>query len=106
MQKVITVVVDTQKMLKNQTSPFTVNEVDGINEMLEVGWEVERFEVLKSGSGDGEIVFLAILNDEPMMDSLDYNEEEDDEFDMGEDDDDEDEEDGFDINEIKPMKKV
>lgn len=105
MQRVITVLVDTQQIVKNQTNPFTINEVDGVNEMLEQGWEIERLEILKNGSGDGEMVFLAILNDDPMLDRFD------DEFDMededdNEEEDDEDEEDDFDINEIKPMKKV
>ena len=103
MQKLITVSVDTKQLLQSPTNPFTVNEVDGVNELLEQGWEIEQLEFLKGG--DGTILFLAILNDDAMFD------EDDDEFDrdFGFDDDDDDEDDDDeedDRNKIKEMKKV
>ena len=98
MQKLITVSVNTQQLMQSPTNPFTINEVDSINELLEQGWEIEEWDFLKEGEGDGEILLLVILNDEEMMDRFD--DEFDEEFDE-EEDDDEDERD-----EIKPMKKV
>ena len=98
MQKLITVSVNTQQLIQSPTNPFTINEVDSINELLEQGWEIEEWDFLKEGEGDGEILLLVILNDEEMMDRFD--DEFDEEFDE-EEDDDEDERD-----EIKPMKKV
>lgn len=98
MQKLITVSVNTQQLIQSPTNPFTIHEVDSINELLEQGWEIEEWDFLKEGEGDGEILLLVILNDEEMMDRFD--DEFDEEFDE-EEDDDEDERD-----EIKPMKKV
>lgn len=98
MQKLITVSVDTQLLNQNPTDPFTINEVDSVNEWLEQGWEIEQLELLKGGAGDGEILFLAVLNDD-MMNG------EDDEFDedfLSDDDDDDDN----DIGSIREMKKV
>ena len=106
MQKLITVKVDTDQLGKSPNSAFTVNEVDSVNELLELGWEIEQLEILKSGTSDGEIVFLALLNDDPVMN--DYDDEFDEEFGMHEDDDDEDdeEEDESPKTDIRPMKKV
>ena len=100
MQKLITVSVDTNQLLQSPTNPFTVNEVDGVNELLEQGWEIEEWDFLKEGEGDGEILLLVILNDDAMMDGFDdeFDDEEDDEFNEEDDDDD--------MDEIKPMKKV
>lgn len=98
MQKLITVSVNTQQLIQSPTNPFTINEVDSINELLEQGWEIEEWDFLKEGEGDGEILLLVILNDDAMMDRFD--DEFDEEFDE-EEEDDEDERD-----EIKPMKKV
>ncbi len=98
MQKLITVSVDTQLLNQNPTDPFTINEVDSVNEWLEQGWEIEQLELLKGGAGDGEILFLVVLNDD-MMNG------EDDEFDedfLSDDDDDDDN----DIGSIREMKKV
>jgi hypothetical protein len=71
MQKVITVAVDTKQLMKSPTNPFTINEVDSINELLEQGWEIEEWDFLKEGEGDGEILLLVILNDDAMFDSDD-----------------------------------
>ena len=90
MQKLITVTVDTKQLLKSPNSPFTINEVDSINELLEQGWEIEEWDFLKEDDGDGEIVLIVTLNDDAMFDDDDA-EEFDDEFDFDEDEDDEEE---------------
>jgi len=77
MQKLITVSVDTKQLLQSPDNPFTINEVDSVNELLELGWEIEEWDFLKEGEGDGEILLLVILNDDAMFDRED---EFDDEF--------------------------
>lgn len=78
MQKLITVSVDTKQLVQSPNNPFTINEVDSINELLEQGWQIEEWDFLKEGEGDGEILLLVILNDDNMFDTDD--EEFDDEF--------------------------
>ena len=91
MQKLITVSVDTKQLLKSPTNPFTINEVDSINELLNQGWEIEEWDFLKEDDGDGEILLIVTLNDEAMFDDEDVDEF-DDEFDFDEDEDEEEEE--------------
>ncbi|MEO5893282.1 MAG: hypothetical protein ABIQ31_23730 [Ferruginibacter sp.] len=86
MQKLITVSVDTKQLTKDPTNPFSISEVDSINELLELGWEIEEWDILKDGEKDGEIILLVILTDDAMFDRED---EYDDEFgfdDLDEDD--------------------
>ena len=68
MQKLITVSVDVKQLVKSPTNPFTINEVDSINELLEQGWEMEEWDFLKEDIGDGQILLLVTLNDEAMFD--------------------------------------
>jgi hypothetical protein len=84
MQKLITISVDTKQIAKNPGSPFTINEVESVNEWLALGWEIEEWDFLKEGEGDGEVVLLVILNDDAV-----YADDFDDEF-NSEDEDDED----------------
>ncbi|MEJ7586828.1 MAG: hypothetical protein WKI04_04635 [Ferruginibacter sp.] len=71
MQKLITVNVDTTQLSSNPGKPFTINEVDSINELLELGWEIEEWDFLKEGEVDGEIILLVILSDDGMFDRED-----------------------------------
>ena len=68
MQKLITVSVDVKQLTKSPTNPFTINEVDSINELLEQGWEMEEWDFLKEDTGDGQILLLVTLNDDAMFD--------------------------------------
>src|SRR3954462_9633917 len=90
MQKLITVSVDAKQLKPSATEPFTINEVDSVNELLEQGWEIEEWDFLKEGGDNGEILLMVILNDDAMFDRED---EFDNEFDFDEDDDDDDDED-------------
>ena len=88
MQKVITVSVNTKHIKKSPDSAFSINEVEGLNEWLALGWEIQEWDFLKEGEKDGDIVLLVILNDDMLS--------EDDEFlgdDFDEDEEEEDEED-------------
>ena len=84
MQKLITVRVDTRQLNQNPGEPFSMNEVDSVNELLEQGWEIEDWDILKEGQGDDVILFLVILNDQAMLDRED---EYKDEFDFDEEND-------------------
>ena len=84
MQKLITVRVDTTQLNQNPGEPFSINEVDSVNELLQQGWEIEDWDILKEGQGDDVILFLVILNDQAMLerdddykDEFDFDEEND-----------------------------
>ncbi|MEO6549436.1 MAG: hypothetical protein ABIN94_15645 [Ferruginibacter sp.] len=100
MQKLITVSVDTRQLLKTPESPFNINEVDGVNDLLEQGWEIEQLEIVKSAGPDGELLFLAVLNDDAMFDD-DDNEDYDDEFGFDDEDEEMDEDEMDEINDQK-----
>jgi hypothetical protein len=102
MQKLITVSVDTKQLAQSPTNPFTINEVDSINELLEQGWEIEEWDFLKEGEGDGEILLLVILNDDAMFDSEDEFE---DEYGFNGDDETEEDMEGDEADEIEKEKK-
>ena len=98
MQKLITVSIDTRQLFKDPNTPFTINEVESINELLEDGWEIEEWDFLKEDAGDGQILLLVTLNDDALFD------EEDDEFDDGFEYDDDDEDDDMDDEEEEDEK--
>lgn len=101
MQKLITVSIDTTQLLKDPNNPFTINEVDNVNEMLEAGWEVEEWDFLKEDEGNGQILLLVTLNDDAMFD--DEDDEFDENFEFDEDDDMEDEEEDEDDGKVKRL---
>jgi hypothetical protein len=76
MQKVVTIAVDTTQLYQAKAGPFSVNELDEINEFLELGWQIEEWDFLKEGESDGQVILIAILNDDTMF------ENEEDDFDM------------------------
>ena len=41
MQKLLTASVDVKQLVQGLKSPFTITAVEGINELLEQGWEIE-----------------------------------------------------------------
>lgn len=63
MQKLITISIDTNQITKNTEGPFTINEVESLNEWLALGWEIEDWDFLKEVEVDGEVILLVILND-------------------------------------------
>ena len=72
MQKVITISVDTKHITKNAGSAFSINEVEGLNEWLALGWQIEEWDFLKEGEADGDIVLLVILNDDALYEDDKY----------------------------------
>jgi hypothetical protein len=92
MQRLITVGIDTTQLMKNPNEPFSISEVESINEMLGMGWEIEEWDFLKEDSGDGQILLLVTLNDDMVFsDEDDFEdgfefEDEDEEYDDDDDD--------------------
>ena len=80
MQKLITVAVDTTQLNPGKVTPFAIHELTEVNELLELGWQIEEWDFLKEGEADGQVVLLVILNDERQF------ENDEDEFDLGFDD--------------------
>ena len=64
MQKLITVSVDTNLLMEAPGNAFAINEVEAVNELLELGWEIEEWDFLKEDAGDGKILLLVTLNDD------------------------------------------
>ena len=86
MQKILTIAVDTTQLIKGSLTPFAVNELEEINEILELGWQIEEWDFLKEGETDGQVVLLVILNDDLTIENdhdefdTEFNEEDDDEY--------------------------
>ena len=104
MQRLITVIIDTTQLTQNPNDPFSINEVDSVNEMLEAGWEIEEWDFLKEDTGDGQILLLVTLNDDMMFggEENDF----DDDFEDDEDEDDDDEDDDDEEDKIEEEKKL
>ena len=64
MQKIVTVLIDTSQLSPGKLNPFSVTELDEINDILEMGWQVEEWDFLKEGETDGQVVLMVILNDD------------------------------------------
>ncbi len=101
MQRLITVSVDTTQLTLNPNDPFSINEMDSVNDLLAAGWEIEEWDFLKEDSGDGQILLLVTLNDEMMFSDEESDLEDDFDFeDEGEDDEDDE---GGEIEEEKKL---
>ena len=81
MQKLLTVSVDTKEIKRNTGTPFTINEVESVNEWLALGWQIEEWDFLKDGETDGDIILLVILNDDAVYEQGDDFDPEDENFD-------------------------
>ena len=68
MQKIVTVSIDTSQLSPGKLNPFSVMELEEINEILEMGWQVEEWDFLKEGEIDGKVVLMVILNDDQIED--------------------------------------
>ncbi len=75
MQKLITITIDVKSLQQEADGPFTVTEVDGINDLLEEGWAIEDYEFLSGDEESDKAVLLVILNDElrDLDEESDYN---------------------------------
>ena len=58
--------------------------MEGINELLEQGWEIEEWDFLKEDAGNGVILLIVILNDNAMYVDAEEQDELLEEFDFGE----------------------
>jgi hypothetical protein len=82
MQKMLTISLDTKQIKRTAGTPFTIQEVESLNEWLALGWEIEEWDFLKEGETDGDIVLLVILND----DAIYQDDEFDEDFESGDED--------------------
>ena len=67
MQKLFTVTVNAKQLIEGAKSNFKVEEVEGVNEFLEQGWQIEEWNFLKEEAGSGLIILMVILNDSTMF---------------------------------------
>ena len=47
MQKLLTVTVNAKQIIEGVKSNFKIEEVEGVNELLELGWQIEEWNFLK-----------------------------------------------------------
>lgn len=64
MQKLITLTIDVKSLQGEAKGPFTINEVDGLNDLLETGWAIEDYEFLSGEEESEKAVLLVVLNDD------------------------------------------
>lgn len=64
MQKIVTVAIDTTQLKAGKATPFSLNELEEINEVLELGWQIEDWDFIKECGTDGQVILLVTLNDD------------------------------------------
>ena len=67
MQKLLTVTVNAKQLVEGVKSNFKIEEVEGLNELLELGWQIEEWNFLKEEASTGVIILSVILNDSSMF---------------------------------------
>jgi hypothetical protein len=73
MQKMITVTIDTKMLSAMSRETFSIQEVDVVNELLEIGWYMEEWEFLnEEPDEDGKMSLIAVLNDDQINDEEAY----------------------------------
>ena len=77
MQKIVTVAIDTTQLKAGKATPFSLNELEEINEVLELGWQIEEWDFIKECGTDGQVILLVTLNDDLVYtaDGEDFNTE-------------------------------
>lgn len=77
MQKIVTIAIDTTQLKAGKATPFSVTELDEINEVLELGWQIEDWDFLKECDANGQVILLVTLNDDLVYadDGEDFNTE-------------------------------
>ena len=77
MQKIVTISIDTTQLKAGKATPFSLNELEEINEVLELGWQIEDWDFIKECGADGQVILLVTLNDDLVYadDGEDFNTE-------------------------------
>lgn len=77
MQKIVTIAIDTTQLKSGKATPFSVTELEEINEVLELGWQIEEWDFLKECDANGQVIILVTLNDNLVYadDGEDFNTE-------------------------------
>ena len=106
MQKLITVTINIEKLQESSKGPFTINDVDEINELLQQGWAIEQWEFITGEKETDKAVMLIVLNDDNSYgdfgDEFPYDEDETEGDEI--DDADADNDNGEDVEEAKSGK--
>lgn len=75
MQKVITVTLDTKSLMETNAEEVHIREVEAVNSILLLGWEIQEWDILRTDEKTGRILLWIVFTDEIL-------EDEDDEFDL------------------------
>ena len=85
MQKLLTVTINAKQIIEGAKSNFKIEEVEGVNELLYQGWQIEEWNFLKEEASTGVIILIVILNDSSMfIDSEELSDDFDLEEELGE----------------------
>lgn len=67
MQKLLTVTVNAKQIIEGAKSNFKIEEVEGVNELLYQGWQIEEWNFLKEEASTEVTILIVILNDSSMF---------------------------------------
>lgn len=75
MQKVVAISVNVNELAAQPDKVFSMIELEGLNELLAGGWEIEDWSFLTDDPVNGRMPMLVILNDQLLPGSEDFYEE-------------------------------
>ncbi len=81
MQKVITVSLDTKALMQSDNGQSVVSEIREVNNLLDIGWELEEYEILHKDEATGKVLLWLVLTDDMFL-PADDEEEDDEDFDI------------------------
>ena len=64
MQKLITLTINIEKLQEGSKGPFTITEVEEVNELLQQGWALEEWEFITGEKESDKAVMMLVLNDD------------------------------------------
>ncbi len=82
MQKVITVSLDTKSLMHTENGKSVVTEITEVNNLLEMGWELEEYEILHKDEASGKVLLWLVLTDDLFLPADEDDDDEDEDFDI------------------------
>lgn len=86
MQKVITVSLDTKSLMQSDSGKTVVSEITEVNNLLDIGWELEEYEILHKDEATGKVLLWLVLTDDLFLPADEEEDEDDDDDDFDIDD--------------------
>lgn len=71
MQKVITVSLDTKALMNADNEDVIIKDLDAVNAILLLGWEIQEWEILRTDDKTGRMLLWVVFTDEIFEDDED-----------------------------------